>query len=115
MISQHCFARFFFGRNIASLVACCFASLVCYRGGGFGYRLFFLLRLGFFGFYLFLCRRIQMIYIMALEIRTIPTLRGKEAKRFVKLAEDAEKKPKSQDFSKQIEITQKILKEAGML
>ena len=76
---------------------------------------FFLLRLGFFGFYLFLCRRIQMIYIMALEIRTIPTLRGKEAKRFVKLAEDAEKKPKSQDFSKQIEITQKILKEAGML
>ena len=56
-----------------------------------------------------------MIYIMALEIRTIPTLRGKEAKRFVKLAEDAEKKPKSQDFSKQIEITQKILKEAGML
>ena len=52
---------------------------------------------------------------MALEIRTLPTLRGKEAKRFVKMAEEAEKKPKSQDFSKQVEITQKILKEAGML
>ena len=60
-------------------------------------------------------KNLNDIYIMALEIRTIPTLRGKEAKRFVKLAEDAEKKPKSQDFSKQIEITQKILKEAGML
>ena len=48
---------------------------------------------------------------MALEIRTIPTLRGKEAKRFVKMAEEAEKKPKSQDFSKQVEITQKILKD----
>lgn len=52
---------------------------------------------------------------MALAIRTIPTLRGKEAKRFIKLAEDAEKKPKSKDFSKEIDITQKILKDAGML
>lgn len=52
---------------------------------------------------------------MALAIRTIPTLRGKEAKRFLKLAEDAEKKPKIQNFSKKIEITQKILREAGML
>ena len=52
---------------------------------------------------------------MALAIRSIPTLRGKEAKRFIKLADDAEKKPNSQDFSKQIEVTQKILKEAGML
>lgn len=52
---------------------------------------------------------------MAMVIRTIPTLRGKEAKRFVKLAEDAEKNPKAQDFSKQVELTQKILREAGML
>lgn len=52
---------------------------------------------------------------MALAIRTIPTLRGKEAKCFIKLAEEAEKKPKCRNFSKQIEVTQKILKEAGML
>lgn len=52
---------------------------------------------------------------MALEIRAIPTLHGTEAERFVKLAEKAEKQPKGQDFSKQIEVSQKILKEAGML
>lgn len=52
---------------------------------------------------------------MALEIRAIPTLHGAEAERFVKLAEEAEKRPKEQDFSKQIEISQKILREAGLV
>ena len=113
MISQHCFARFFLC-NFASLVAL-LRSLIL-GAVVLGYRLFFfvsvrILRILFVS----LQKNLNDIYIMALEIRTIPTLRGKEAKRFVKLAEDAEKKPKSQDFSKQIEITQKILKEAGML
>ena len=56
MISQHCFARWFFWCNFASLVACCFASLVI-EAVVLATASFFLLRLGFFGFYLFLCKK----------------------------------------------------------
>ena len=56
---------------------------------------------------------------MALEIKAIPTLRGKEAERFVKEADKAyhkayQKKEKT-DFSKQVKIARAILKKANML
>ena len=44
--------RSFFFCNVASLVA----LIVICDGGFWDYRLFYLYRLGFFGFYLFLCR-----------------------------------------------------------
>ena len=52
---------------------------------------------------------------MALEIKTIPTLRGKEAERFVKEADEAYRKRGKTDFSKQVKIARAILKKANML
>ena len=55
---------------------------------------------------------------MALEIKAIPTLKGKEAERFVKEADKAyQKKEKTDktDFSKQVKIARAILKKANML
>ena len=53
---------------------------------------------------------------MALEIKAIPTLRGKEAERFVKEAADkAYQKKEKTDFSKQVKIARAILKKANML
>jgi len=46
---------------------------------------------------------------MALEIRSCPTLKGKVAKRFVKNAEEAFKNKGTIDFTKQAEITNRIL------
>ena len=57
MFSQHCFARWFFWCNFASLVDCCFASLVDIGGGGFGYRLF-----------LFVTARILRILFVSLQM-----------------------------------------------
>ena len=52
---------------------------------------------------------------MALEIKTIPTLRGKEAERFVKEADKAYRDKGKTDFSKQVHIARAILKKANML
>ena len=41
---------------------------------------------------------------MALEIKAIPTLKGKEAERFVKEADKAYQKKEKTDFSKQVKI-----------
>ena len=52
---------------------------------------------------------------MAVEIKAIPTLRGKEAERFVKEADKAYKSKEKTDFSKQVKIARAILKKANML
>lgn len=49
---------------------------------------------------------------MALEIKAIPTLRGKEAERFVKEADKAYKSKEKTDFSKQVKIARAILKKS---
>ena len=54
-------------------------------------------------------------HIMALEIKAIPTLRGKEAERFVKEADKAYQNKGKTDFSKQVKIARAILKKANML
>ena len=52
---------------------------------------------------------------MALEIKAIPTLKGKEAERFVKEADKAYLKKEKTDFSKQVKIARPLLKKANML
>lgn len=52
---------------------------------------------------------------MALEIKAIPTLRGKEAERFVKEADKAYLNKGKTDFSKQVKTARAILKKANML
>ena len=52
---------------------------------------------------------------MALEIKTIPTLRGKEAERFVKETDKAYQSKEKTDFSKQVKVARAILKKANML
>lgn len=52
---------------------------------------------------------------MAIEIRGIPTLEGKEAERFVKQAEKALKKRATIDFSKQVKETIAILRKSNMM
>ena len=54
-------------------------------------------------------------YVMALEIKAIPTLRGKEAERFVKEADKAWQSKEKTDFSKQVKVARAILKKANML
>lgn len=52
---------------------------------------------------------------MAIAIKDIPTLKGKNARRFAEKADDVLKNKKgSIDFSKQIEITKKILANAKL-
>lgn len=46
---------------------------------------------------------------MALEIRSCPLLTGKVAKKFIENAEKAYKNKGTIDFSKQVEITNRIL------
>ena len=53
--------------------------------------------------------------VMALEIKPIPTLRGKEAERFVKEAERAYRNKGKTDFSKQVKTARAILRKANML
>ncbi len=52
---------------------------------------------------------------MALEIKAIPTLRGREAERFVEEADKAYLNKRKTDFSEQVEIARAILKKANML
>jgi hypothetical protein len=52
---------------------------------------------------------------MALEIKAIPTLRGKEAVRFLKAAEEAYKNRGKVDFSKEIQEARAILRKAKMI
>ena len=52
---------------------------------------------------------------MALEIKAIPTLKGKEAERFMKEAEKAYQSKEKTDFSKQVNIARAILRKANML
>lgn len=47
---------------------------------------------------------------MALEIKAIPTLKGREAKRFVQEADKAYQNKGKTDFSKQVKIARAILK-----
>ena len=54
-------------------------------------------------------------YVMALEIKAIPTLRGKEAERFVKEADKAWQSKEKTDFSKQVKVARAILKKTNML
>ena len=49
---------------------------------------------------------------MAMEIKAIPTLKGKEAEHFVKAADKAYKNQNKQDFSKHV---LEVLKKAKML
>ncbi len=52
---------------------------------------------------------------MAMEIKSIPTLKGKEAERFVKEAEKAFRNKGKIDFSKHISEARSVLKKAKML
>lgn len=52
---------------------------------------------------------------MALEIKAVPTLKGKEAERFVQEAEIAYQSKGKTDFSKQVETARAILEKAKML
>lgn len=52
---------------------------------------------------------------MALEIKTIPTLKGKEAERFIKEADKAYLNKRKTDFSNQVRTARAILKKANML
>ncbi len=48
---------------------------------------------------------------MAVAIRSIPTLQGEDAERFLKNADIAEKNEKKQDFSKKILLVRNFLRE----
>ena len=52
---------------------------------------------------------------MALEIKAIPTLRGKEAERFIKEADRAYQNKAKTDFSRQVRTARAILEKANML
>ncbi|MDO4160537.1 MAG: hypothetical protein Q4D41_08790 [Prevotellaceae bacterium] len=52
---------------------------------------------------------------MALEIKAIPTLTGKEAERFMKEADKAYLNNRKTDFSSQVKVARAILKKANML
>lgn len=52
---------------------------------------------------------------MALEIKSIPTLRGREAERFVEEADKAYRNRGKTDFSKQVEMARAILRKVNML
>ena len=60
-------------------------------------------------------QKTKLLQVMALEIKAIPTLRGKEAERFVKEADKAYQKKEKTDFSKQVKMARAILKKANML
>ena len=47
---------------------------------------------------------------MAVAIRSIPTLQGEDARRFLKNADMAEKAAKKQDFSKNIQLVRDFLR-----
>lgn len=50
---------------------------------------------------------------MAVAIRSIPTLQGEDAERFLKEADYAEKNEQKQDFGDKILLVRKFLREQG--
>lgn len=48
---------------------------------------------------------------MAVAIRSIPTLQGEDAERFLKNADMAERTAKKQDFSRNIQLVRNFLRE----
>ena len=63
----------------------------------------------------YLCREIKRLYIMAIEIKPIPVLRGKAAARFVEEADrNAKERRGSIDFTKQVEKMRAILKRSKL-
>ena len=60
-------------------------------------------------------QKLLLTTTMALEIKAIPTLKGREAKRFVQEADKAYQNKGKTDFSKQVKIARAILKKANML
>ena len=52
---------------------------------------------------------------MAVEIRSIPTLYGEDAERFLKAADIAEKNEHKQDISETVLLVKKFLREQGFL
>ena len=50
---------------------------------------------------------------MAVAIRSIPTLQGEDAERFLKEADYAEKNNRKQDFEDKILLVRKFLQEQG--
>ena len=52
---------------------------------------------------------------MAITIKSIPTLKSKEAQRFVHNADSAVKQRATVDFSKQVKATHSILSKAKLL
>lgn len=51
---------------------------------------------------------------MANAIKSVPTLKGKDAATFVKMAKSSEKKRETVDFTQQSIIARKILAKAGL-
>ena len=71
--------------------------------------------LGFLAEKPYLCREIKRLYIMAIEIKPIPVLRGKAAARFVEEADrNAKERRGSIDFTKQVEKMRAILKRSRL-
>lgn len=52
---------------------------------------------------------------MAIEIKIIPTLKGKEAEHFIKEADKAYQNEDKVDFSEQVQQARKVLKKANMI
>lgn len=52
---------------------------------------------------------------MGIAIKSIPTLRGEDARRFNEAAKKAERERATVDFSGQAKITRKILEKAEMV
>lgn len=51
---------------------------------------------------------------MALAIRTIPTLHGKEAEAFERTARETEAHPGKHDFTKEAKLLKEYLREMGL-
>lgn len=71
--------------------------------------------LGFLAEKQYLCNEIKRLYIMAIEIKPIPVLRGKAAARFVEEADrNAKERRGSIDFTKQVAKMRAILKRSKL-
>ena len=71
-----------------------------------------------FTYFAYLCRGFQQVITMATTIKAIPTLKGKEAKEFLRHAEEAERNYKGygdHDQHPYCQMAKKILQKAGML
>jgi len=63
---------------------------------------------------LYLCGRIETQVIMAIYIKPIPTLTGEVAEKFEKIARENEAKRGSVDFSREVEMTKRILERSNI-